>query len=260
MRLAAAVLATLVAGGSTLLATGCGPGDSGSPPGPVAGPPAAELPVAERLRRGHEFLAGERLADAAAEYRAALSRDATCVPALEGLSRIAARMNDAPASLAFISRAAQLAPEDGSIVNQLGVALVSNDRKREAAGKFERAMELRPRDPLVLLNAAQNQADLGDWERARRYAEGAAALIPEDATPWLLLGRFQMRQEKFADAVAPLREAARRAPDQGTIQYYLGKSLVAAGRRREAEEPLRAALRSNPPPEVRRDVEALLAR
>ena len=247
-RLAAALLAAVA---------GCGPGDSGMPAG---GPPkAAEaVPVAERLRRGQELLAGDRLADAAVEFRAALGKDATSVQALEGLSRVAARMNDAPASLAFISRAAELSPEDGALVNQLGVALVSNDRKREAARTFERALALRPKDPLVLLNAAQNQADLGDWPRARRYAEAAAALIPEDATPWLLMGRFEMRQEKFAEAVAPLREAARRAPGQSMVQYYLGKSLAAAGRRSEAEAPLRAALEGRPPDDVRREIESLL--
>ncbi len=248
-RLAAAVLLCLA---------GCGPGD----PPPPAGPAGGTLPgrsASEHVRRAGDLLAGDRLADAAAEYRAALAQDAGNVAALEGLSRIAARMNDAPASLGFIVRAAELRPQDGAIVNQLGVAQVANGRKREAAATFERAMELRPRDALVLLNAAQNQADLGDWARARGYAERAAALIPDDATPWLLLGRFQMRQEKFAEAVAPLREAARRAPDQAMIQYYLGKSLAALGRRQEAEEPLRAVLRGQAPPEIRREVENLLA-
>jgi len=240
------------------LLAGCGPGDPPPPSGPSIGAPSGGS-ASERVRRAGDFLAGDRLADAAAEYRAALAQDPSNAAALEGLSRIAGRMNDAPSSLGFIARAAELRPQDGSIVNQLGVAQVANGRKREAAATFERAMELRPRDALVLLNAAQNQADLGDWARARGYAERAAALIPDDATPWLLLGRFQMRQEKFAEAVAPLREAARRAPDQAMIQYYLGKSLAAAGRRQEAEEPLRAVLRGQAPPEIRQEVESLLA-
>ena len=98
------------------------------------------------------------------------------------------------------------------------------------------------------------------WDRAESSAEAAATLIPDDATPWLLLGRFQMRQEKFADAVVPLREAAKRAPDQALVQYHLGKALAAAGRRQEADESLRAALRGNPPADIRKEVEALLAR
>ena len=250
-RLTAALLAALAAG--------CGPGESPPPAGTTASGAGPGRPASEHVRLASECLAGDRLAEAAAEYRAALAQDAANVAALEGLSRIAARMNDAPGSLALIARAAELRPQDGAIINQLGVAQLANGRKREAAATFERAMELRPRDALVLLNAAQNQADLGDWARARGYAERAAVLIPDDATPWLLLGRFQMRQEKFAEAVAPLREAARRAPEQAMIQYYLGKSLAAAGRRQEAEEPLRAVLRGSAPPEIRREVESLLA-
>lgn len=250
--------AVLVALAFTL---GCGPGDPGVGAVGLGKPPSLEaaLSTAERLRRAQEFLRQDRLAEAAAEYRAALAQDPKCVRALEGLSRVSSRMEDAPAALAFISRAAEVSPDDASIVNELGVALVSAGRKKDAARAFERAMALDPRDPLALLNAAQNQADLGDWEAARRHAERAAALIPEDATPWVLLGRFQMRQEKYAQAVAPFREAARRAPEQAMVQYFLGKSLAQAGRREEALEPLRAALRGNPPADVRREVEAMLA-
>jgi tetratricopeptide (TPR) repeat protein len=234
---------------------GCGPGEGAAPEAATVKTKAA----AGSVIRAKELLAAERLAEAAAEYRAVLVQDPKNVGALEGLSRIASRMNDAPSALGFISRAAELKPDDVSIVNQLGVALVSNGRKKDAAQAFDRALALNPRDPFACLNAAQNQADLGDWDRARRHAEAAAELLPADATPWLLLGRFQMRQGKFVEAVAPLREAAKRAPDQALVQYYLGKALTAAGRRAEAEEPLRAALRGNPPDDVRKEVEALLA-
>jgi len=234
---------------------GCGPGDGAAPE-----PPSVKTrPPEGSLNRAKDHLAAERLADAAAEYRAVLLQDPKSVPALEGLSRIAARMNDAPSTLGFIARAAELRPDDSAIVNQLGVAYVSNGRRTEAAQAFDRAIAINPRDPLACLNAAQNQAELGNWEGARRHAEAAAAIMPADATPWLLLGRFQMRQGRFADAVAPLREAAKRAPDEALVQYNLGKALASSGRREEAEQPLRAALRGNPPEDVRKEVEALLA-
>jgi tetratricopeptide (TPR) repeat protein len=241
-----------------VLLSACGPGEGATPEPPIVKSKAADGTAPERLKRGTSLLAQERLAEAAAEFRAVLLQDPKSVPALEGLSRIAARMNDAPASLGFLQRAADLKPDDASIVNQLGVAYVSNGRRKEAAAVFDRALALNPRDPFACLNAAQNQADLGDWDRARRHAEAAAAILPADATPWLLMGRFQMRQGKFAEAIAPLREAAKRAPDQALVQYNLGKALASAGRRQEAEEPLRAALKGNPPEDVRKEVEALL--
>jgi tetratricopeptide (TPR) repeat protein len=237
----------------------CGPGEGAASP-PTAAKPVPEAPVADRLRRARELLDRDQLAEAAAEYRAVLAKDDRNVPALEGLSRIAARMNDAITSLGFIARAAALKPDDASIVNQLGVAQVGCGRRSEAAKTFERAMALAPNDPLAFLNAAQNLAELGDWAGAKRHAETAAGLIPQDAMPWLLLGRFQMRQQKFAEAVPPLREAVKRAPDQPVVQFMLGKALVSAGRRAEAEEPLRAALKSNPPADLRKEAEALLSK
>lgn len=240
-----------------LMLAGCGPGDGAAPGTPALKPEPSRTP-AERLRRAQEHLAADRLADAAAEYRAVLVQDPKNVSCLEGLSRIAGRMNDAPASLAFIARAAELRPGDSSIVNQHGVALVSSGRRKEAAQAFDRAVAANPRDAFPLLNAAQNQAELGDWAAARRYAERAAELIPGDATPWLLMGRFQMRQEKYVDAIAPLREAAKRAPDQALVQFHLGKALASAGRPQEAREPLRAALRANPNEAIRKEAEELL--
>jgi len=238
-----------------LFAAGCGPGEGSAPEAPAS----KTMPAQGSLPRAVDLLAAERLAEAAAEYRAVLMKDPKSVPALEGLSRIAARMNDAPSSLGFISRAAELRPDDSSIVNQLGVAYVSNGRRKEAAQAFDRALAINPRDAFACLNAAQNQAELGEWDRAYGHAEAAAEILRADATPWLLMGRFKMRQGKFAEAVAPLREAAKRAPDEALVQYNLGKALASAGRRQEAEEPLRAALKGNPPEDVRKEVEALLA-
>lgn len=243
-----------------LALAGCGPGESG--PAPALGPggfrSGPERPIPERLSRGEELFSKDRLAEAAAEFRAVLDRDAKNVQALVGLSRIAGRMEDGAASLRFISRAAELRPDDGSIVNQLGVAQVACGRKQEASKTFERAARMAPGDPLILLNSAQNRADLGDWPGASDLARRASELLPKDATPWLLLGRFEMRQEKFARAVPLLQEASHRAPENAIVHYHLGKSLAAVGRREEAREAFRVALQGNPPPEVQKEVETLL--
>lgn len=240
---------------------GCGPEDSGSAP---VSPTVTVLSLpssaaGDRLARAEELLRRDRLAEAAEEFRGVLALDEKNVPALVGLSRIAGRMEDGPTSLNYISKAAELRQDDGSIANQLGVAQVACGQKQEAYKTFERAIKLSPKDPLILLNAAQNRADLGDWDGARRLAEGAAELLPADATPWLLLGRYQMRQEKFQEAVRFLREASRRAPENGTVHYHLGKSLVALGRRDEAAKAFRISLRGDPPPEVRTEIEKLLS-
>lgn len=257
MRLALAILAATVAG--------CGPG--GDDPGRRPRTSwkedplrlgTAPAPADERLRRAEDFIRQERLAEAATEYRKLLDRDRTDVAALAGLGRVSGLMGDAAGSLGFVARAAELRPGDASIANQLGVALVMNGRRQEAAKTFDRAVELNPQDPFAHVNAALNLADLGEWERAERSAKRASELAPKDPTPWLVLGRFEVRRGKPGEAVPYYREAVRRAPDDGLANYHLGKTLVAAGQRGEAAEPLRAALKSAPPPEIRAEVEALL--
>jgi len=257
---------------AALASAGCGPDDSALVKPPPAKPletwteggfraPRGGAPLSSdaRLHRAEDLMQRERLAEAAAEYRELLSKDPKDVPALVGLSRVAGRMGDASSSLTFISRAVDVRPEDGSLVNELAVALVSSGRRKEAAKAFERANALSPQDPSILINASLNWADLNDWASAQQCAQRAAEKIPNDLYPWLLMGRFQVRQGKNAEAVPYLREASRRGPDNGLVHYHLGKALLAAGQRSEAAEPLRVVLRANPPPEIRKEVEALLA-
>jgi Flp pilus assembly protein TadD len=245
-------------------ASGCGPPDNAAKPGakrPAYDPDrdSRPLPSEEHLRRAESLIQEERFAEAAAEFRKVLQQDEKNVAALSGLNRIASRTGDAAGALAFIARAVELRPDDGTLVNQMGVALVMNGKRCEAAKAFERANALRPEDPLVLLNAANNWADLGEWARAQECARSAADRLPEVETPWLVLGRLQVRQGKSAEAIPFFREAARRAPENSLVHYHLGKALVAAGRREEAEGPFRIALRGNPPAEIKQEVEALLA-
>ena len=243
------------------LGSACGPGESGPPPaGPASDRGASPAPgsVAERLARADEFLGKDRLAEAATEFRAVLAGDERNVLALVGLSRVATRMEDGPGALHYLARAAEIHPQDGEIANELGVALVACGRRSEAASTFERAARLVPENPLVLLNAAQNRAELGEWAAAGELAKRAAEMLPNDATPWLLLGRYEMRQEKFAAAVPYLQEASRRAPDNAIVHYHLGKSLAAAGQAQEAREAFRIALGGHPPEDIRKEIESLL--
>ncbi len=248
----------------------CGP--DATPPTPKApeawsegryasGPGTGRRPEDERIRRAEDFVRQERYAEAATEYRTLLNENPKSAPALAGLSHVAARMGDVPGAMSFINRALEIQPDEGGFVNQLGVTLVMARRREEAAGVFEKAIALRPDDPLIYLNAALNEADLGHWTKAEQFARQGADRMPQDATPWVILGRLQVRQGRHAEAVAPFKEAARRAPDNAIVNYHLGKALSAAGRRAEAEGPLQAALKGNPPPpaETRKEIEALLA-
>ena len=255
-----------------LLAAGCGPDESAlvkpASPKPLEAwteggfrtrLDGAPLPPDARLRRAEELMQAERLAEAATELREVLSKDPKNVGALIGLSRVAGRMGDPSSSLTFISRAVEVRPADPALINEQAVALVSNGRRKEAAQGFDKAAELNPQDPSILINASLNWADLNDWATAHRCAQRAAEKAPNEPYPWLLMGRFQVRQGRNAEAIPFLVEASKRGPENALVHYHLGKALVAAGRRAEAKDALRVVLRGTPPADIRKEVEALLA-
>jgi Flp pilus assembly protein TadD len=234
------------------------------PPAPPAKPaPRIEMeltppPDDPNMSPGERLLYQDRLAEASEEFRAALRRNEKDVGALVGLSKVAVRLGDGPGALVYARRAAELQPEDGTVTNYLGTALQLNGRPEDAARAFERALGQRPDDPLILMNAALSYADLGRWERAHECAGRAAQLVPGLVNPHVLRGQFCVRQGKPADAAAHFREALRIVPDRAILHYHLGKALLAAGKKDEGAEELRAALRGDAPPEVRKEIEGLL--
>lgn len=255
-----------------LLAAACGPDESALVKPPASkpleiwteggfrtrldGPP---LSSDARLRRAAELMQTDRLADAAAEYREILAKDPKDVNALIGLSRVAGRMGDAASSLVFISRATEMRPQDPGLMNEQAVALISNGRRKDAARLFDQAIAIGQPDPALLINASLNWADLNEWGNAQQCAERAAQKMPSDLYPWLLLGRFQVRQGRNAESIPYFREASRRGPDNGLVHYHLGKALLATGKKSEAADALRVVLKATPPAEIRKEVEALLA-
>lgn len=250
--------------GATLLllfCAGCGPADPPAPTSAAArtnpGTPGPES-TAECLKRAEALMKAERLAEAGAAFREILVREPHHIEALSGLGRIASRMGDGASALRFLTRANELQPDNPALLNHLGAVLVMNGRRTEAAKAFARSQELRPEDPQVAINAALNLADLNQWDPARDQARRAAKLLPEDPTPWMVLGRLETRQGRHAEALICFQEAARRGPGEAIVQYHLGKALLAAGRKNEALEPLRAVRRGKLTPEIRQEVEALI--
>ena len=98
--------------------------------------------------------------------------------------------------------------------------------KRERATTTAEVAELvaRAEDALV-------RKDLG---RARAEAEQAVALLPQDATVRLLLGRIQLAAARPSDAADELRRALHLDPLLVAAHRMLGYALVASGRFAEA--------------------------
>lgn len=86
---------------------------------------------------------------------------------------------------------------------------------------------------------------MGDRDAALREADALLATAPQDPFFLELKGQILLESGKPTDALAPLRQAVSRAPDQPMIQSMLGHALLATEKQdnlAEAERVLRASI------------------
>ena len=104
----------------------------------------------------------------------------------------------------------------------LGAALTASGREVEATAAFERAVGLRPADPVALLLLARGYAGLGRHAEAATAAAAAVRLAPDDPRAHLALGVAHYHLEQYREAVPELERAVALAPDDAGAHYALG--------------------------------------
>lgn len=122
-------------------------------------------------------------------YRSLLG---TCMAAEgeHGLGQLAAARGDNEQALAHMQRAAQLAPTDEKIRNDLGVVYLNQRRLEEARFEFMTAMELKQSDQLAAVNLVTLLIYQDNWGQAAQLAS-QVGLSPEQVT------EAQARAEKL---------------------------------------------------------------
>lgn len=120
-----------------------------------------------------------------------------------------------------------IAPRNAVGQYQLGMARLRRGRTAEAAERFERALRLQP----GMASASARLGDLalarGDWNQAiTRYGE-AARLEPGDGRSLFLESFALTASGRGAEAVASLRQALEREPDNPVTLARLARLLAA---------------------------------
>jgi tetratricopeptide (TPR) repeat protein len=132
--------------------------------------------------------------------------------------------------------------DEGCGYNLRGLVLLGEGRAAEAAGEFERALDLDPGLEAAAYNlaVALDEAGPGDVDPAARLRALAEA-DPADARAWLLLGDFLERVERLPEAEEAYRRLLDADPLSADGNLALGRLLLEDGRAEEAEEVLRRA-------------------
>ncbi len=115
--------------------------------------------------------------------------------------------------LATIQELIRKYPKEKLAHHMLGQYYRGQNRLREAAWEFERAIELDPGFGLALNQLAYTVADLGDLERAVEIFGRYAGLYPEDANPVDSTAEMYFRMGRLDEAIEKYQEALSIKPD-----------------------------------------------
>lgn len=159
---------------------------------------------------GERYLAEGKLNEAVIEFKNALQLDVNFVSAVDGLGRAYAAKAWYADAIGELRRAQTLDPDSSAIAADLGRTLLEVGAWQEAGIQAERILSREPGNPQGL------------------YIRAAAAL----------------GQGRAAEALQLAREALRGTPT-GDLHRLQGETLLRLGRRGEAEEAFRSALREN---------------
>jgi tetratricopeptide (TPR) repeat protein len=130
--------------------------------------------------------------------------------------------------------------------NNLGSALSERGRLPEAAGCFQRAVDLRPDYADARYNLGYAWVRLGRWEDGVKQLLEAVRLEPENYMAHNNLGVAYLLQNDYPEAIGHLQEAVALAPDFEPARNNLGAALRGKGDLDGAIHQFEKAVRINP--------------
>jgi tetratricopeptide (TPR) repeat protein len=166
----------------------------------------------------------------AAEVLAPLARICPSVAAYHYRLGVALlQAGDVTGAVESLQRAQSLEPDRPLTLVALGLALVSAKRHAEAKPLLLRSLDLEPDGVEALAALAEAEEGLGELAAAEDHAERALARQPDQATASLALGMVRMKQDRYAEARAPLERAARAAAELPKAHYQLSLAYARLG-------------------------------
>jgi tetratricopeptide (TPR) repeat protein len=185
-------------------------------------------------------------------------------------ARLLLQRGDGTAALSAFRNALDLDPANFEALYELGGALLAQGALAEAQPYLARAYALaepRHREPLrrnllqmelesaLLRELVRADAARDELEHALAWADRLLARTPDDGAAALERARLLRRLGRDEEALAALRECARRAPASYEIRSELGLYLHSLGHLEEARTEIEQALTLEPPasfpPELR---------
>ncbi|MHB8652708.1 MAG: tetratricopeptide repeat protein [Terriglobia bacterium] len=146
----------------------------------------------------------------------------------------------------WLTKAAELAPNDSAVQFRLSTLYNETGRKEEARRALGRSEQLQQRDAEVdkLRLECNQKLDSGSLDEARPVCD--QLYDSNDADRLTMLGTSYGEHGDYEDALKPLRRAAELSPDSPQMQYNLAYDYAQLNRFAEAREPLAKAVKRWP--------------
>ena len=145
-----------------------------------------------------------------------------------------------------LTETAQTRFPDSLAVNRVkGYVALSQKQPREAFEYFSRAAEQAPKDKRIALGLVQSLAQSGKTEDAVRKAEDYIERDPQFARMYDLLYVQKIREKKFDEALAVLKQKCERNPDNIGFRLQLARHYLAARKPEEMNAVIDEVLRNS---------------
>lgn len=142
--------------------------------------------------------------------------------------------------------AVDVAPGSANAFNNLGVALTTHGRMKEAMFAFEQVIKRNPKSYVALYNLGLGSFLNGKYPEAEDYLSRAVKIAPLESDQWAVLAEAQVHQKRFSQAEESIRNAIQIKPYKPGYQKVLAMALEGEGKGEEALEAARAELRASP--------------
>lgn len=173
------------------------------------------------------------------------------------LMNLLAGQNQANEALDVGRQRLRQAPGDVAVQLLVGDLHARAGRFGDAATAYKAALKAQPQNAQALNNLANAQLKLKD-PAALQTAQAAHKIAPQNPLVIDTLGWVLFQQGQIEQALPLLRDARLRSPGNPEIRYHLAKVLFATGRKAEARDEAREALKISDRFEGAADAQTLL--
>jgi tetratricopeptide (TPR) repeat protein len=185
--------------------------------------------------------------DAEASLQKALDLDPTLVSAQLIWSEIELNQGKLDQAMNLLLKASQAQPQLADVQVRMGQISELKQDWTAAESYYSKALQLAPTNVVAKNNLAWVYAEHGgSIDLALKLAQEASEQEPDspdvsDTLAWVLV-----KKQNYGTAIKLLQDCVQKEPKNAGFNYHLGVAYYHAGRKPEAEQALRAALKLEP--------------